>query len=89
MQGFTANCQWRLRAHLFGQFFFFPPDLVPLFPPKVKKFRKIFKVQKVITLEDLQSASHSQPAGRQRPRWAGLFPLRTLKYFEILTKSKR
>ena len=35
------------------------------------------------------SASHSRAAGGERPRLAGLFPLRTLKYFEILTKSKR
>ena len=47
------------------------------------------KVQKVITLEHPRSADPFGPSIATRPRWANLFPLRTLKYFEILTKSKR
>ena len=35
-------------------------------------FQKIFKVQKVITPENLRSASHSRPAGREIPQSAGL-----------------
>ena len=35
-------------------------------------FPKIFKVQKVITPENLRSASRSRPAGREMPRSAGL-----------------
>ena len=52
-------------------------------------FQKIFKVQKVITLEHPRSADPFGPSIGTRPRWANLFPLRALKYFEILTKSKR
>ena len=52
-------------------------------------FQKIFKVQKVITLEHPRSADPFGPSIGTRHRWANLFPLRTLKYFEILTKSKR
>ena len=52
-------------------------------------FQKIFKVQKVITLEHPRSADPFGLSIGTRPRWANLFPLQTLKYFEILTKSKR
>ena len=52
-------------------------------------FLNFDKVQKVITLEHPRSADPFGPSIGTRPRWANLFPLRTLKYFEILTKSKR
>ena len=52
-------------------------------------FQKILKVRKVITLEHPRSADPFGPSIGTRPQWANLFPLRTLKYFEILTKSKR
>ena len=43
----------------------------------------------MITLEHPRSADPFGPSIGTRPRWANLFPLWTLKYFEILTKSKR
>ena len=66
-----------------------PPSSVLRLSPAVENFPPIFQVQKVITPEDPPSASPFGPSVGTRPRWANLFPLRTLKYLEILTKSKR
>ena len=43
-----------------------PPSSVLRLSPTVENLPKIFQVQKVITLEDLQSASRSRPACRSR-----------------------